>query len=158
MVERRIALISEADTRRLGCVLAHELRIGDAVLLSGPLGAGKTVLARALIEEAGGGTDAGSPTFGLLSLYDGAPPIAHSDLYRLDRPEEIYELGLDETGDENALIVEWPERAPPGYFADALEIRIELDAHDRREAIIAAPASWRERMERAAARWDANAQ
>ena len=118
---------SEDETQTAARVLASQLRAGDIVLLSGPLGAGKTAFVRGL--AAGLGIDPGevsSPTFTLLHEYR---PVAsgltlyHADLYRLERAE-TEDLGLEET-DSGVLAVEWPERLaalPPGAIAVAIAI------------------------------------
>src|SRR5271170_4125863 len=96
--EGEFRLDAEADTARLGAAIATELRRHEAVCLSGPLGAGKSTLARGLIQAlAGEPVEVPSPTFTLVQTY--ATPrltIAHFDLYRLTKPDEVAELGLDE--------------------------------------------------------------
>ena len=141
-----LRLADAADTERLGARLARMLRPGDALCLSGPLGAGKTTLARGLIralttpEE-----EAPSPTFTLVQVYDGPRfPIAHFDLYRLERAEEAYELGLDEALDEGAALIEWPQRLQGRLPEHRLDIDIALDAEGRR-ARLTPHGSWKDR-------------
>ena len=102
----------DEDTARLGRWLAGILSPGDTLLLSGPVGAGKTHLARALIRAAtGSDEDVPSPSFTLVQTY-AAPgfDIWHADLYRLSQPEEVVELGLDEAFGRAICLVEWPDR------------------------------------------------
>jgi tRNA threonylcarbamoyladenosine biosynthesis protein TsaE len=109
-------ILLDADaTTRLGAALAPLLAPGETVLLYGPLGMGKSTLARGLIRallKISGRPDeeVPSPTFTLVQFYEGAPPVAHFDLYRLTRPEEAAEIGLDEALDEGCAVIEWPER------------------------------------------------
>lgn len=105
-------LADETATRRLGQALARTLRRGDAVLLSGPLGAGKSALARAIVRAATRpDEEVPSPTFTLVQHYlGGGLALAHFDLYRLASSDEAFEIGLDEALDEGAALVEWPER------------------------------------------------
>lgn len=106
-----IPLPDAAATEALGRALAPHLAAGEAVLLYGPLGAGKSTLARALIRAlTTPDEEVPSPTFTLVQYYDAEPPLAHFDLYRLDRPEEVREIGLVEALDDGAVLVEWPER------------------------------------------------
>ena len=106
-----VDLPDAAATTRLGEALAPLLGVGEAVLLIGPLGMGKSTLARGLIRAlTGPNEDVPSPTFTLVQFYDSAPPVAHFDLYRLTRPEEAFEIGLDEALDEGFVLIEWPER------------------------------------------------
>ncbi len=106
-----LALEDAAATTRLGAAIAPLLSSGETVLLYGPLGMGKSTLARGLIraltrpEE-----DVPSPTFTLVQFYESEPPVAHFDLYRLTRAEEAAEIGLDEALDEGCAVIEWPER------------------------------------------------
>ena len=141
---------SEADTQRLGAAVAAALRQGEAVCLSGPLGAGKSVLARALIRaldpEEG---DVPSPTFTLVQFYAGPDfPIAHFDLYRLTSAEEAFEVGLDEALRDGAAVIEWPERLGHHIPADRLDIEIALDDEDgptARRLRLTAHGAWEDR-------------
>ncbi|MBI4031262.1 MAG: tRNA (adenosine(37)-N6)-threonylcarbamoyltransferase complex ATPase subunit type 1 TsaE [Proteobacteria bacterium] len=123
----RIDTHRESDTENAARALAGRLRAGDILLLSGDLGAGKTVFARALIRVMTGddNMDVPSPTFTLLQTYD-APEgtLWHFDLYRIKSPEEIYELGWEEAITDGIVIVEWPEKM--GSLAPRDAVRIEF--------------------------------
>lgn len=107
--------------------LAKTLRPGDALALSGDLGAGKTTFVRAIVRALhGSDVPVSSPTFIFRQRYDGTPPIEHLDLYRIDDPAEAAELGLDEAfGPDRITVVEWPERLPDLLPAGAIRIRID---------------------------------
>ena len=104
--------LPDADaTARLGAAIAPWLEPGETVLLYGPLGMGKSTLARGLIRAlTGPSEDVPSPTFTLVQFYESEPPVAHFDLYRLTRVDEAAEIGLDEALDEGCAVIEWPER------------------------------------------------
>jgi tRNA threonylcarbamoyladenosine biosynthesis protein TsaE len=129
MPERRLVTRSEAETVSLGRTLAAELRPGDVVLLEGVLGAGKTALARGL--AAGLGVpeeEVRSPTFTLVNPYDGRVPVYHVDLYRIENPRDLEELGLEELlGTDGVAIIEWAERLgrwrPPHAYVVRFEDR-----------------------------------
>ena len=105
------ALEDAAATAGLGGAIAPLLEPGEAVLLYGPLGMGKSTLARGLIRAlTRPDEDVPSPTFTLVQFYESAPPVAHFDLYRLSRAAEAAEIGLDEALDEGCAVIEWPER------------------------------------------------
>ncbi len=122
-------LDDEAATARLGAAIARELRPGEAVCLSGPLGAGKSTLARALVRTlTTPAEEVPSPTFTLVQFYEGhGLKVAHFDLYRLTHAEEAYEIGLDEALDDGAAVIEWPERLAGHLPADRLDIEIVID-------------------------------
>ncbi|MDB5419043.1 MAG: hypothetical protein JWP50_2462 [Phenylobacterium sp.] len=119
-------LRDEAATAQLGAAIAAHLGPGEAVCLTGPLGAGKSTLARALIRALTTLTEeVPSPSFTLVQFYEGPRlKVAHFDLYRLSNPDEAYEIGLDEALDEGAAIIEWPERLSGRLPADRLDVEI----------------------------------
>src|SRR6056297_4111622 len=107
-----LTLSSPQATAALAARIAPLLRPGDTLLLSGPIGAGKTAFARALIQaRLGRAEDVPSPTFTLVQTYDdGICEIWHADLYRLTVPEDAVELGLEQAFAEAICLVEWPDR------------------------------------------------
>ena len=121
---RTVHTSSEEETSEAGQSLAAELRAGDVLLIDGPLGAGKTAFVRGLAQGLGGDPgDVSSPTFTILQQYRATPMLYHADLYRLT-PAEVADLGLEETGLDGVLAVEWPDRweARPD---SAIQIAIE---------------------------------
>jgi tRNA threonylcarbamoyl adenosine modification protein YjeE len=125
------------------------LRGGDVVALKGPLGSGKSELARALIRaRAGAAIGVPSPSFTLVQDYElGALTIRHIDLYRLERPEELDELGLVAPGADEAWLIEWPERAEALLPEDRLEIELaQGPAPDARLARLNAGPGWAGRL------------
>ena len=132
-----ISLQTEADTARLGAALARGLKKGEAICLSGVLGAGKSLLARALIRTLiPGERDVPSPTFTLVQFYDGPRfPIAHFDLYRLTDAAEAFEIGLDEALAHGAAVIEWPERLGDQRPRDRLDIVIAVEGEGRRATL-----------------------
>jgi tRNA threonylcarbamoyladenosine biosynthesis protein TsaE len=129
-----ISLADAEATERLGVALARDLRPGEAICLFGPLGAGKTTLARGLVRAlTHADEEVPSPTFTLAQFYDGRHfAIAHFDLYRLTRADEAYEIGLDEALEDGAALIEWPERLEGRLPPDRLDIEIALDGEGRR--------------------------
>jgi tRNA threonylcarbamoyladenosine biosynthesis protein TsaE len=138
-------LLPDADaTMAVGRALAAVLRAGDVVALNGDLGAGKTTFARGLIHALGFEGDVPSPTFPIVIPY--APPeiglpLWHVDLYRIEDPAELEELGLDEARMDSALLIEWPERMGTLLWPDALRLTIEREG-DARRLTWTAPAAW----------------
>jgi tRNA threonylcarbamoyladenosine biosynthesis protein TsaE len=121
-----IDLPDEAATAALAGRLALCLRAGDVIALHGDLGAGKTSFARALIQALGSDEDAPSPTFTLVQTYDTpVGPVSHFDLYRIDSPDELEELGWDDALADGIVLVEWPDRA--GALLPDLRLDIHLD-------------------------------
>jgi tRNA threonylcarbamoyladenosine biosynthesis protein TsaE len=116
-----LTMRSAADTEALGERIGARLRPGDVVALVGPLGVGKTVLARGIARGAGTRGQVASPSFVVVREYHGPILVRHADLFRLERDAEIADLGLEELSDDAILIVEWADRAP-GLFPDALRI------------------------------------
>ena len=123
-------LADEAATQALGAALAKALRAGDAVCLSGPLGAGKSSLARALIRAlTAPDEEVPSPTYTLVQAYRGPDfEIAHFDLYRLEDPDEARELGLDDALEHGAAVIEWPQRLGGALPPNRLSLEIEPTA------------------------------
>jgi tRNA threonylcarbamoyladenosine biosynthesis protein TsaE len=138
-----------AATEAFGQRIAARLRPGDVVALSGGLGAGKTTLTRAIIAALGHDGEVPSPSFAIIETYDPPQvrlPLVHADFYRLERPEEAEELGLDHYREGAALVAEWPEHA--GGFAHepaCLAITIET-AETGRIAIVEPGADWLGRL------------
>lgn len=137
-----VALPDLAATAALGAAIAGQLVRGDAVLLSGDLGSGKTTLARAILTALGVDETVPSPTFTLVQAYETQRfAVSHYDLYRLKRASELDELGLDEALEDGAALIEWPERAQDRLPPDAL--RVHLLADRERHATLTGPARWR---------------
>ncbi len=142
-----ITLDNLAATEALAARLAHLARAGDALLLQGPLGAGKSALARAFLRAAAGdpALEVPSPTFTLVQSYElpGGLAAHHFDLYRLAGPEGLLELGWDEAR-EGIVLVEWPERLGRLSPAGALHLRLApgIGEEDR----IAHLSGWEDRL------------
>ncbi|MFA6115583.1 MAG: tRNA (adenosine(37)-N6)-threonylcarbamoyltransferase complex ATPase subunit type 1 TsaE [Sphingomonas sp.] len=142
-------LADPAATEALGARLAALAAPGDVITLTGPLGAGKTSIARGLLAALGLEGEAPSPSFAIVQPY--APPevrfpVLHIDLYRIDDPGEIEELGLDEALSDSLLIVEWPERAS-GIWPEALALSLTIEPDGARALTAAVPAAWRARWQ-----------
>jgi tRNA threonylcarbamoyladenosine biosynthesis protein TsaE len=141
-----VILADEEATAAFGAHLAGELRAGDVVTLSGPLGVGKTALVRALLHALGHEGEVPSPSFAIVQPYDDtALPVWHSDLYRIEDPGELEELGLEEVLADGVLIVEWPERAGEAAWPQALRLRLEFTSGGARALTAQVPAAWESR-------------
>lgn len=145
----RIELPDLGAMEHFGRAIAAALRPGDVVALTGGLGAGKTTLARAIIAGLGHQGEVPSPSFAIVELYDPPAvrlPLVHADFYRLSRPEEAEEIGLDDYRDGAALIAEWPDHAGGfAHEAGCLSIALEV-LDDGRMAIVEGGADWLGRM------------
>ena len=117
---------SPEETQRIGIQLGKLARAGDVFLLSGKLGAGKTCLAQGIAWGLGFEEYVSSPSFVVVREYRGSLPMYHIDLYRLDQPDEILELGLDDYFyDEGVCVVEWIERGTMALPGEHMLIRME---------------------------------
>jgi tRNA threonylcarbamoyladenosine biosynthesis protein TsaE len=146
---RLIELPNLAATEALAAAVAALARAGDAILLDGQLGAGKTVFARAFLRSATGdpALEVPSPTFTLVQSYD--TPIGvvyHFDLWRLDGPGGLTELGWEEARD-GIVLVEWPDRLGPLRPAEALTVALHPTGADSRRAVLS---GWPDRLGRIA--------
>jgi tRNA threonylcarbamoyladenosine biosynthesis protein TsaE len=162
-------LPDEAATARLARSLAALARNGDVIALVGELGSGKTAFARAFInalprpeaapertrehaqeraQEPVEPEEVPSPTFTLLQTYERAPaPVWHFDLYRLARPDEVYELGFEEALGDGILVIEWPERLGPLLPAERLELRFDFAGRaEARRVSLTGTGSWDRRL------------
>jgi tRNA threonylcarbamoyladenosine biosynthesis protein TsaE len=140
-----VILASEAETAAAGAALAAVARAGDVITLSGPLGVGKTALARGFIAALGHQGDVPSPSFAIVQPYDELElPVWHVDLYRIEDRGEIEELGLDAASDA-VLLVEWPERAGPGAWPVALGLSLDEARNGDRILTAKVPRSWEKR-------------
>jgi tRNA threonylcarbamoyladenosine biosynthesis protein TsaE len=135
-------LATEQETAAAGAALARLVRAGDVITLSGPLGVGKTALARGLIVSLGHVGEVPSPSFAIVQPYEDLdPPLWHVDLYRIEDEAEIDELGLDAAADA-VLLVEWPERAGSHAWPDALGLSLEFAQDSDRILTAKVPPSW----------------
>ncbi len=143
-----LALADEAATAAFAACIAPRLGAGDVLLLSGPIGAGKSTFARALIRARLGNPaeEVPSPTFTLVQTYDaGAVEIWHCDLFRLGGPDEAVELGLEEAFERAICLVEWPERLAGEAPDRALHLRFAAGETAHR-VTIGGPAPWPDRL------------
>jgi tRNA threonylcarbamoyladenosine biosynthesis protein TsaE len=117
---------TSAETEAAGLELGRGLQAGDIVLLTGELGAGKTTFVRGVARGTGSQALVASPTFQLVRVYPGRVQLAHVDLYRVENPSELADLGLEELADRGAVVVEWGDRLLPtlvGRSGEAAEGR-----------------------------------
>ena len=145
----RIELADLDATRRLAERLAGLLRVGDFVGLGGVLGAGKTTAARHVIEAlAGHAMEVPSPSFTLAQSYEFEDfTLWHFDLYRIETPEEVYELGFEEALADGVCLVEWPDRLGPLIPTERLDLTLlQGAAADGRIACLKAHGDWRGRL------------
>jgi tRNA threonylcarbamoyladenosine biosynthesis protein TsaE len=128
-------LPDEAATERLGTALARRLRPRDVVALQGGLGVGKTTLARAILRAASGDPAliVPSPTFTLVEIYDTPAGVFwHFDLYRLEEPEQVFELGWEEARADGVALVEWAERLGTLLPRERLTVTLAMEGDGRR--------------------------
>ena len=123
------------ETKALGVYLGRRARGGDVITCSGPLGAGKTTLVQGFAEGLGisSAVYVRSPTFTLVNEYQGPVPLYHLDFYRLESPNEVWDLGFEEyLESEGVVIVEWADKFPTLFPASPLQVRIEITPSERR--------------------------
>ena len=122
----RVTITTEEDLGNFASAFARRLQPGDVVALDGPLGSGKTAFVRAVVRALHGADQTSSPSFTFRHSYDGNPPIEHIDLFRIEDPGEVAELGLDEALDDRSIaLIEWRKRAPEVIPQPRYEIEIE---------------------------------
>jgi tRNA threonylcarbamoyladenosine biosynthesis protein TsaE len=139
------------DTRAVGAAFAELLRARDAVILTGELGAGKTTLVQGIARGLGVTDQVVSPTFTLVREYHGRLEVAHVDVYRLERIQDVMDLGLEELGDgEAVLLVEWGDAVEEVLPADHVTIELIRGEDDeaRRLTFTSGGQAWVERWER----------
>jgi len=125
-----ISTDSPEATHAVAAALGELLVAGDLVLLVGDLGAGKTAFAKGLAHGLGVEEPVTSPTFTIVQEYEGRLPLAHVDVYRLERVQDLYDLGLEEQLDRGVTIVEWGDLVEQAVPAEHLVVRIEPGAAD----------------------------
>ena len=133
------------DIDAVGAKIAGVLAPGDAIALSGELGAGKTSLARAILAALGLEGEAPSPTFAIVQPYEPPEvrvPVLHCDLYRIDEPADTLELGLDEARGDSVLLIEWAEHMGPYAWDDMLWLTVEFAGDDARRLTVKLPKAW----------------
>ncbi len=131
-----INLPDEASTLALGGKLIEQLSIGDVVTLTGELGAGKTTLVRGMLQKALGNIEVPSPTYTLVQIYDMPDyELWHCDMYRLERPEDGYELGLMDAFEDAVCLIEWPDKLGSLIPEDALSIKVVFDGKGRKATL-----------------------
>jgi tRNA threonylcarbamoyladenosine biosynthesis protein TsaE len=145
-----IILDDASATEAFGREIAHALRPGDVLALFGPLGAGKTTLARGILNGLGYSGEVASPTFPIVLPYD--PPetriaVLHVDLYRIEHPSELEELGLEDVRATAALLIEWPERLPR-LWQETLGLTLEPRSDGSRALTALVPTAWETRWPR----------
>jgi tRNA threonylcarbamoyladenosine biosynthesis protein TsaE len=149
----KVVTRSVDETRALGEELGRGvLRAGDVVVLSGELGTGKTALAQGVGRGLEVDGPVVSPTFTLVREYEGRVRLCHVDVYRLERVQEIHELGIEEQMEESVTLIEWGEAVVSALPADRLEVRLSAGAgpDERIIELVLLGESWRNRSLRLA--------
>lgn len=146
-----IEAMSPEDTIAFGLALGHILRAGDVVCLSGDLGAGKTYLTKGIGRGMGVETEITSPTYTIMQVYDADVPLYHFDLYRIERPEDLLEIGFEEyVYGRGICVIEWADKFP-GVIPEAyLSIQLKYTGDQgigRRIELSAVGERYRQRLE-----------
>jgi tRNA threonylcarbamoyladenosine biosynthesis protein TsaE len=148
----QFSLKNEAATSMLAATLEGVSNTGDIIALTGDLGAGKTSFSRSFIAARGGDGEVPSPTFTLVQLYEFSKgDVYHFDLYRIETPEEIFELSIEDAMNDGISLIEWPDRMGAYLPLERLDIIMSngADEHAREAILIGHGNSWTSRLERA---------
>lgn len=143
-----IVLRSPEETLAVGAGLGAILQVGDVIALDGPLGAGKTLFTKGILTGLGYTGDVPSPSFPLVIPYDPPAvrlPLTHVDLYRIDDPAALPELGLDDARAEGALVIEWPDRLGLHAWDDMLTLTLVVRQDATRALTAQVPPAWESR-------------
>ena len=136
-------LKDESATLAFGSKLAKALLVGDVVTLSGPLSAGKTTLVRGLLKALGHEGEVPSPSFAIVQPYEGLKlPVWHVDLYRIEDPSDLVELGLEDIREDGVLIIEWPEHGEATAWPEALGLSLNVGEDGERSLTANVPSAW----------------
>jgi tRNA threonylcarbamoyladenosine biosynthesis protein TsaE len=139
-------LRNEAATLSFGRKLSKVLRVGDVVTLSGALSAGKTTLVRGLLGALGHKGEVPSPSFAIVQPYESLKlPVWHVDLYRIDDPSDLAELGLEDIREDGVLIIEWPEHGDGSMWPEALALSLNVGDDGARALTAEVPPAWESR-------------
>lgn len=145
-----IKIKTQIETEQIAAQLAAHVRVGDVIALQGNLGVGKSVFARAFIRGlCGWDEEVPSPTFTLVQIYEAEiGEIYHFDLYRLERPEDSFELGIDEAFGEGISLIEWPAKLGPYLPWDCLNIEITHGKESETDRVlsVSSQGTWLERL------------
>jgi len=131
----KITTCDAQQTESLGAALGSILRAGDVVVLTGDLGAGKTTFAKGVARALGVREPVTSPTFTIVQEYDGDVPVAHVDVYRLERVQELHDLGFEELLDGRVVLIEWGESVAPALPRQRVEVTLEQGPGDDTRSI-----------------------
>ena len=148
MTHRELSLSDLPASIDLGIGLSRLLQAGETILLAGDLGAGKTTIARAIIEALTSEADIPSPTYTLIQSYTDQEDrqILHADLYRLEHISELEELGLEEAFETSICLVEWPDRLGAVQPENRLEITLTAQSDGARLAHLTGHGSWEQKL------------
>lgn len=140
---------SAGETYAFGQKLAGLLQAGDVICLTGTLGAGKTLLVQGIVDALGTNDKAISPTFTIMNVYDGPTTVYHFDLYRLDYPEQLFDIGFEEyVGAEGISLIEWADKFPGNMPDHCLWLNIAAEGPANRTICLkAAGARYRQIIE-----------
>lgn len=149
--KRIVTVPDESGTRALARAVAALARPHDVITLTGALGAGKTAFARGFISARGGDGEVPSPTFTLVQIYETPDAtIYHFDLYRLDRPDDAFEIGIEDAFADGISLIEWPERLGRYLPAERLDIALRQGTHETERLIeLTASPRWAQRLSEA---------